>query len=161
MPCTYARWLYGVPSIDSTGLKTVRDAIILYVKQQHHNKPIVIGHSLGSFMGLWIDSTAPELFGKLICVDGMPFYSALNDPNANADSLKNNPFLLPWLVHPPSLKALRPVVRCPHRPRLRLEYFSKMCKYSKLIHSLFIKDSRRKSVLRRMIAQKPMWLQWV
>ena len=93
MPCTYARWLYGVPSIDSTGLKTVRDAIILYVKQQHHNKPIVIGHSLGSFMGLWIDSTAPELFGKLICVDGMPFYSALNDPNANTDSLKNHPSL--------------------------------------------------------------------
>ena len=93
MPCTYARWLYGVPSIDSPGLKKVRDAIILYVKQQHLNKPIVIGHSLGSFMGLWINSTAPELFGKLICVDGMPFYSALNDPNANADSLKNNPSL--------------------------------------------------------------------
>jgi pimeloyl-ACP methyl ester carboxylesterase len=83
----------GKPAIDSPVLKTVRDEIIKYVKQQHLNKPIVIGHSLGSFMALWISSTAPELFGKLICVDGMPFYSALNDPNANADSLKNNPAL--------------------------------------------------------------------
>ena len=83
----------GTPAIDSPGLKIVRDQIIQYVKQQHLNKPIVIGHSLGSFMALWISSTAPELFGKLICVDGMPFYSALNDPNANADSLKKNPAL--------------------------------------------------------------------
>ena len=83
----------GTKAIDSPSLKLVRDQIIQYVKQQHLNKPIVIGHSLGSFMGLWISSTAPELFGKLICVDGMPFYSALNDPNANADSLKLNPAL--------------------------------------------------------------------
>jgi N-formylmaleamate deformylase len=83
----------GTAAIDSPGLKIVRDELIQYVKQQHLNKPIVIGHSLGSFVGLWISSTAPELFGKLICVDGMPFYSALNDPNANADSLKKNPSL--------------------------------------------------------------------
>jgi pimeloyl-ACP methyl ester carboxylesterase len=80
----------GTTPIDSPGLKIVRDELIQYVQQQHLNKPIVIGHSLGSFMGLWISSTAPELFGKLVCVDGMPFYSALNDPNANADSLKIN-----------------------------------------------------------------------
>lgn len=81
----------GTAAIDSPVLKTVRDEVIKYVAQQHLNKPIIIGHSLGSFLALWISSTAPGLFGKLICVDGMPFFSALNDPNANADSLKNNP----------------------------------------------------------------------
>ncbi len=81
----------GVPAIDSPILKTVRDEIIRYVKQHQLTKPILIGHSLGSFMGLWVSSTAPQLFGKLICVDGMPFYAALNDANANADSLKKNP----------------------------------------------------------------------
>jgi pimeloyl-ACP methyl ester carboxylesterase len=50
---------------------------------------------MGSFMGLWVSSTAPELFGKLVCVDGMPFLSALSDPNANADSLKKNPMYNP------------------------------------------------------------------
>lgn len=83
----------GTAPIDSPILKSVRDEIINHVKQQHLNKPILIGHSLGSFLSLWISSTAPDLFGKIICVDGMPFFSALNDPGANADSLRNDPSL--------------------------------------------------------------------
>lgn len=78
----------GTTPIDSPVLKTVRDEVINYAKQEHLDKPILIGHSLGSFLALWISSTAPDLFGKLICVDGMPFFSALNDPSANAESLK-------------------------------------------------------------------------
>jgi pimeloyl-ACP methyl ester carboxylesterase len=85
----------GVPAINGPILKTVRDEIINYAKQQHLNKPVLMGHSLGSFMGLWVSSTAPDLFGKLVCVDGMPFLSALNDPAANADSLKINPMYNP------------------------------------------------------------------
>jgi N-formylmaleamate deformylase len=81
----------GVPAIDSPILQTVRNEIIKYVQQKKLHKPILIGHSLGSFMSLWVSSTAPDLFGKLICVDGMPFLSALSDPNANADSLKKSP----------------------------------------------------------------------
>ncbi len=81
----------GVPAIDGPILKTVRDEIINYVTQNKLQKPILIGHSLGSFMSLWVSSTAPHLFGKLICVDGMPFLSALGNPGANADSLKKDP----------------------------------------------------------------------
>ena len=81
----------GVPAIDGPILKTVRDEIINYVTQNKLQKPILIGHSLGSFMSLWVSSTAPHLFGKLICVDGMPFLSALGNPAANADSLKKDP----------------------------------------------------------------------
>jgi pimeloyl-ACP methyl ester carboxylesterase len=81
----------GVAPIDTPVLKTVRDEIIKYVATKKLARPIVIGHSLGSFMALWVSSTAPELFGKLVCVDGMPFLSALSNPNANADSLKKSP----------------------------------------------------------------------
>ena len=81
----------GVPAIDGPILKTVKDEIINYVTQNKLQKPILIGHSLGSFMSLWVSSTAPDLFGKLICVDGMPFLSALGNPAANADSLKKDP----------------------------------------------------------------------
>ncbi len=83
----------GTQPIDSPILMTVRNELIQYTKDKHLNKPVIIGHSLGSFLGLWISSAAPGLFGKLICVDGMPFYSALNDPAANADSLKKSPAL--------------------------------------------------------------------
>lgn len=81
----------GVPAIDSPILETVKNEIIKYVQQKKLHQPILIGHSLGSFMSLWVSSTAPDLFGKLICVDGMPFLSALSDPTANADSLKKLP----------------------------------------------------------------------
>ncbi len=85
----------GVAPIDTPILKTVRNEIIRYVQAKNLVKPIIIGHSMGSFMGLWVSSAAPQLFGKLVCVDGMPFLSALSDPNANADSLKKNPMYNP------------------------------------------------------------------
>ena len=88
----------GAPAIDTPILKTVRDEIINYIKQNKLNKPILIGHSLGSFMSLWVSSTAPDLVGKLICVDGMPFLSALGNPAANADSLKKHPMYNPETV---------------------------------------------------------------
>lgn len=85
----------GVAPIDTPILKTVRNEIIQYVLAKKLVKPIIIGHSMGSFLGLWVSSTAPKLFGKLVCVDGMPFLSALYNPNANADSLKKNPMYDP------------------------------------------------------------------
>ncbi len=81
----------GVPAIDTPFLQTVKNDIIAYAKNKHLRKPILVGHSLGAFMSLWVSSEAPTLFGKVICVDGLPFVSALNDPNANAEALKKNP----------------------------------------------------------------------
>ncbi len=81
----------GVPAIDTPILKTVRDQLISYVKTKKLIKPILIGHSLGAFMSLWMSSQEPNLFGEIICVDGIPFISSLMNPNANADSLKISP----------------------------------------------------------------------
>ena len=85
----------GVAPIDTPILATVKNEIIRYVQSKRLVKPVIIGHSLGSFMGLWVSSTAPGLFGKLICVDGMPFLSALSDSNANAALLKKSPMYDP------------------------------------------------------------------
>ncbi|GAA4766735.1 MULTISPECIES: alpha/beta fold hydrolase [Flavobacterium] len=72
-------------------LKTVRNEIILYVKDNKLKKPMLIGHSLGAFMTLWLQSTEPDLFGKSICVDGLPFVSAVGKPETTADAVKANP----------------------------------------------------------------------
>lgn len=72
-------------------LKTVHDQIIQYVKHKKLRKPMIIGHSLGAFMTLWLQSTEPDLFGKSICVDGVPFISAIYNPEATAESLMENP----------------------------------------------------------------------
>lgn len=79
------------PIQDEEILKTVHDQIIQYVKDKKLRKPMLIGHSLGAFMTLWLQSTEPDLFGKSICVDGVPFISAIYNPLATAESLKNDP----------------------------------------------------------------------
>lgn len=79
------------PIEDEEILKTVRNEIINYVKIKKLKKPTLIGHSLGAFMTLWLQSTEPDLFGKSICVDGLPFISAIGKPETTAESLKNNP----------------------------------------------------------------------
>ncbi|MFD2932442.1 alpha/beta fold hydrolase [Spirosoma flavum] len=81
----------GVAPIKTPILQTVRDEIIRYIKDKHLQKPILIGHSLGAFMGLWISSKEPLLISKLICVDGVPFISAMGNPKISADSLRKLP----------------------------------------------------------------------
>jgi pimeloyl-ACP methyl ester carboxylesterase len=70
----------GVPAIDADPfLKTERDAIVRYIQVNHLDHPIIVGHSLGGFLALWIASTAPDLVGKVIAVDGVPYLAALRD----------------------------------------------------------------------------------
>ena len=79
------------PIQDEEILKTVHDQIIDYVKDRKLYKPMLIGHSLGAFMTLWLHSSEPDLFGKSICVDGVPFISAIYNPLATAEQLKIDP----------------------------------------------------------------------
>lgn len=88
---TLAGFSTAKPIADEAILATVRNQIIEYVKEQKLKKPILIGHSLGAFMTLWLESTAPDLFGKAICVDGLPFISAIGNPAATEEAIKSNP----------------------------------------------------------------------
>lgn len=81
----------GNAPIETPILQTVQKELILYVKEKKLNKPMLIGHSLGAFMSLWAASEEPGLFGKIVCVDGLPFLAAMGKPHITADSLKNNP----------------------------------------------------------------------
>ncbi|MEO4006442.1 alpha/beta hydrolase [Flavobacterium sp. CAU 1735] len=81
----------GVKPIQDPVLQTVHDQLIQYVKTNKLKKPILIGHSLGAFMALWVSSSQPDLFGKIVCVDGVPFISALTKPETTVASLKDDP----------------------------------------------------------------------
>jgi pimeloyl-ACP methyl ester carboxylesterase len=76
----------GKPAIDKPLLPTVRDEIIEYIRANHLEKPIVIGHSLGGFMTYWVAEAAPDLVSAGIAVDGAPFFAALIDPKATSES---------------------------------------------------------------------------
>jgi N-formylmaleamate deformylase len=81
----------GVSPIDTPILKTVKNELIKYVKENHLNQPILIGHSLGAFMSLWMASEEPSLFSKILCVDGVPFISAMDNPATTAEQIKKLP----------------------------------------------------------------------
>lgn len=78
----------GPPPVAAPFLSRVRDEVITYMREQKLQKPIIVGHSLGGFLGFWIAATAPDLVGGLIAVDGVPFLPALGNPAATADSAK-------------------------------------------------------------------------
>lgn len=88
---TLAGFSTAKPIQDEEILKTVHDQIIQYVKNKKLRKPMLIGHSLGAFMTLWLHSSEPDLFGKSICIDGVPFISAIYNPLATAEQLKTDP----------------------------------------------------------------------
>ncbi|GAA4005072.1 alpha/beta hydrolase [Hymenobacter fastidiosus] len=77
----------GEPAAASTQalLQNMRDQLLAYLKTQKMNKPIVVGHSLGGFMGLWMSVTQPEAVGPLVIVDSLPFMSAVQNPAMTAD----------------------------------------------------------------------------
>jgi len=69
-------------------LQDVRDQLLAYVHTQKLTKPIVIGHSLGGFMALWMSTAEPTAIGPLVIVDSLPFLSAVQNPSLTAEQAK-------------------------------------------------------------------------
>lgn len=69
-------------------LKEIRDELIQYIKQQKLDKPIVVGHSLGGFLAMWIAAEQPSLIGSQVIVDSVPYFSAITNPMATPETMK-------------------------------------------------------------------------
>lgn len=69
-------------------LEEVKNELISYVRDNKLNKPTIIGHSMGGFLGLWAAAEAPELFGKIVSVDGVPYFPVLVMPGITAETAK-------------------------------------------------------------------------
>ncbi|KAK0359582.1 hypothetical protein LTR94_030747, partial [Friedmanniomyces endolithicus] len=66
----------------------VAEEIARYIREQHLNKPAVVGHSMGGTMGMMLAARHPELVGKLMVVDMIPFMGAMfGAPGATAESV--------------------------------------------------------------------------
>lgn len=59
-----------------------------YIQTAHLDRPAVIGHSLGGLSGLMLAQAHPELVGRLMSVDSLPFYSAMFGPQVTADQAR-------------------------------------------------------------------------
>ena len=79
----------GQPPIQSDSfLQTVRDDIITYIRDNKLQKPVIVGHSLGGLVALWIAEQAPDLVGPLVIVDSLPFLGGITSDTATSESVK-------------------------------------------------------------------------
>ena len=78
----------AAPASTDQLLQNVRDQLLTYIKAQKLNKPVVVGHSLGGFMGLWLSTTQPDAIGPLVIVDSLPFLAAVQNPAQTVEGAK-------------------------------------------------------------------------
>src|SRR2546430_3030969 len=66
---------------------TVRRELVRYIRANHLDRPVIVGHSMGGFIAYWVALSAPELVGGVVVVDAGP---ALSDNDVEtARTLRN------------------------------------------------------------------------
>ena len=78
----------GVPAIEGPLLPAVEQQLSDYIAAQKFKKPVVIGHSLGGFLGLKLAADHPDQVGRLVIVDSLPALGAVQAPGATSAQLK-------------------------------------------------------------------------
>lgn len=78
----------NAPALSDHFMEDVKNDLLAYVKDKKLKKPVIMGHSMGGFLSFWTAASAPDLFERVIAVDGLPFMSALQSPGATAESVK-------------------------------------------------------------------------
>jgi len=87
-----------VAPIEKPWLIKIKEGVKEYVKNQKLKNPIIIGHSLGGSLGLWLAIEEENPYSKLILVEALPSIGALFMPNFKSedmvyDSPRNNQML--------------------------------------------------------------------
>lgn len=76
----------GVPPISFPWLPQIKEDIEQYIIQQHLKDPIIIGHSMGGTLGLWLTVNSDK-YSQLIVIDSLPAMGALMIPDFNPNAL--------------------------------------------------------------------------
>lgn len=69
-------------------LISMRDRIEHYISAKKLKKVNLIGHSLGGTLSLMIAQHSPDQIGKIIIIDALPFYPAIQNPAATVELMK-------------------------------------------------------------------------
>ncbi len=77
----------GQPAMDGPFLASVRDQLVSYIGEKHLDHPMIVGHSLGGLIALWLATQHPELPGRLIIVDSLPALGATMNPAISQEQL--------------------------------------------------------------------------
>jgi pimeloyl-ACP methyl ester carboxylesterase len=75
------------PADKTAVLPVVHEQLVEYIRANKLDKPIIVGHSMGGFLALWLASTNSADIGGVIDVDGLPFFASVMDPKATEASV--------------------------------------------------------------------------
>jgi pimeloyl-ACP methyl ester carboxylesterase len=78
----------GQPAVADFSLEAVRKSLAAYIRDHKLSRPVVVGHSLGGYLALWLGAAEPELVGSLIVVDGLPCLGAAFNEKIDAAGLQ-------------------------------------------------------------------------
>lgn len=85
-----------LPAPETPSLAAIKNDIENYVITYSLNQPLVIGHSMGGMLALWIASSISTHLGPLVIIDSLPFMGAALNPFLNAFT---NYHYAKWLEH--------------------------------------------------------------
>jgi pimeloyl-ACP methyl ester carboxylesterase len=85
----------GQPPLPSMLLSTqflgrVRDDLARYIRENKLEKPVIVGHSLGGLLALELAAEHPEIPGRLIIVDSVPAFGAVENPTISPEELRDS-----------------------------------------------------------------------
>lgn len=75
-----------VPPISFPWLPKIKEKIQNYVVENRLKDPIILGHSMGGSLGLWLASENNS-YSRLILIDALPAMGALVMPNYNSETI--------------------------------------------------------------------------
>ena len=83
----------GVAPIETPWFPKIKSAMQIYVKNHKLKDPVIVGHSMGGTLGLWLAAEDPGFYKKIIVVDALPAMGALMMPNYNSENIVyENPY---------------------------------------------------------------------
>ena len=75
-------------SAETPLIAAARDELAGYIREHKLDHPVIVGHSLGGFLALDLAAKYPELPGRLVIVDSLPFLVGIMKPGATVDDAK-------------------------------------------------------------------------
>lgn len=74
----------NVPAVEKPWLPKIKEGVLAYISENELENPILIGHSLGGALALWM-ATESSSYKKLIVVDALPSTGALMTPDFKSE----------------------------------------------------------------------------
>ena len=72
----------GVPPVARPSLAGVRAEIERYIVDNALASPVIVGHSLGGMLALWLAQTVPDV-GAVIDIEGLPYIGGPGEPTGS------------------------------------------------------------------------------